>query len=272
MFKQMKKLILLSAILLAPVYQVQADLIIAPMRLVFEDRVRTESIVLINSGNETKTYRMQWQEKTALPEGGYRNLTPEEIKDFPIASTMLRMSPKQVTLAPKERQVIKLSLRKPRDLPDGEYRSHILFQDLPIGNSKDESKAGLQIKLVMSFTMPVIVRQGKLNQSTKIDNIELANVDDKTKLKVMLSHSGTQSTVGQIIAYFTPNKGGNKKEVARLNGFNFYHELTNVIAKPSWFGDKVTPGKLEIVYLGSKEMKDEIIAKRVFDITKDMLN
>jgi P pilus assembly chaperone PapD len=269
MLKAFYKAITITAILLAQLNQAQANLIIAPMRVIFEDRTRSESIVLINSSKKVKTYRIQWQQKLALIEGGYHNMTEAEIEKFPISSSMIRMSPKQVTLAPGQRQVIKLSLRRPRNLSDGEYRSHLLFKELPSRTGLDGQKAGIQLNMTMNFTMPIIVRQGNIQQNSRIDDIELSQSKKtgKHKLKVKLSREGKKSSIGDIIVYFTPKKGGKKVEVARLSHFNFYHELTNVVAKPSWFGGSVQAGKLEVIYKGSKEISGEVIARKEFNIS-----
>ncbi|MFT6206150.1 MAG: P pilus assembly chaperone PapD [Colwellia sp.] len=271
MLKVFHKIIIVTAIFLAQINQTQANLIVAPMRVVFEDRARTETVVLINSSSTAKTYRIQWQQKLALKEGGYHNMTAEEVKNFPIASSMIRMSPKQVTLAAGQRQLVKLSLRRPRNLPDGEYRSHLLFKELP--SASKNNKAGIQLGMIMNFTMPVMVRQGDIQQKNAIDNIALtrSKKTGKTEILITLSRQGKKSSIGDISVYFTPQNGGEKVEVARVAHFNFYHELTHVIAKPTWFGGSIGAGKLEVIYKGSKEMSGQVLARKVFDISPNMV-
>ena len=79
------------------------------------------------------------------------------------------------------------------------------------------------------------------------------------------------SSFGNIEVYYTPLNGGEKVEVARLNHFNFYHELSEVIAKPTWFGGNITSGKLEVIYRGAQEMKGKIFAQKVFTISPDKI-
>lgn len=40
-----------------------AGLLISPLRIAFEDRERADTLVLINSGTDTRTYRLEWQQK-----------------------------------------------------------------------------------------------------------------------------------------------------------------------------------------------------------------
>ena len=54
MLSVFNKIVIAFVIFLSFITHVQANLIIAPMRVVFEDRTRTESIVLINSSNKNK--------------------------------------------------------------------------------------------------------------------------------------------------------------------------------------------------------------------------
>lgn len=272
MLKQIYKLVVVFVIFLSPVFQAYANLVIAPMRVVFEDRARTESIVLINASKTQRTYRIEWSQKKALEQGGYQALTDEEMKNFPIASNMMRMSPRQVTLAPNQRQVIKVSLRRPRNLPDGEYRSHLTFRELPAKSKK--AKSGIQLNMIMNFSMPIIVRQGNLQSTTKIDGFELtkSKKSGKTSMKVFMSHQGQKSTIGQIVTYFTPENSNQKVEVSRVNHFNFYPEIDNVVVNPTWFGKSTSQkGKLEIVYKGSKELEGKILAKQTFKFSPDLV-
>ena len=46
------------------------------------------------------------------------------------ADGMLSWSPRQITLQPGTAQVVRLMVRKPEGLAEGEYRSHLDFMDL----------------------------------------------------------------------------------------------------------------------------------------------
>ena len=132
MFKRLlKATFFVSICLFSFINSAQASLLVSPIRVAFEGRERSHEIVLINSSSEVKTYRLAWQEKLALPSGGYKDLTAEETVGYPSASKMLRFSPRQVTLKPNERQIVRLGLRRPKDLADGEYRSHLKLEALP---------------------------------------------------------------------------------------------------------------------------------------------
>ena len=61
------------------------------------------------------------------PINSHLNIQVSDVKNF--LKNMVRISPSQVRLAPGERQIVKLAIRKPKDLAEQEYRSHLAFKD-----------------------------------------------------------------------------------------------------------------------------------------------
>lgn len=255
---------------------VQAELLISPTRVVFSERDRAQEIVLINSGKKKTTYRLEWQQKKALPAGGYTNLSQEEAVSFPTASQMMRFSPKQVSLQPGERQIIKLALRKPKDLRDGEYRSHLLFRALP-PPQLDKNKAGgmsMSLNVHLSYSLPVTVRQGSLDTSISFAGYDFSydNGNQNGQIAVTLNKSGLNSSFGNILAYWTPQKGGPEQMIARVNGYSVYPELSQAQVKLIWLNTTFSPGdgKLTFVYEGSGEYTGKTLDKKTFNHTQDL--
>ncbi|WDE12073.1 molecular chaperone [Thalassomonas haliotis] len=257
------------ALLFMQSFLAQASLLISPMRVVLDERTRSGKVVLMNTGKVTRTYRMEWVQKSALPQGGYKNLTDEEAKNFPIASNMYRISPKQVTLAPNERQIIKVAARRPKNLQDGEYRSHLLFTALPERNTGPEPTSGIVLKLSLSYSIPVMFRQGALNAQVAVDDeVQLLhNIEKKQgEIVVKLNRTGATSTYGSIVAYWTPRGSDKERQVAILNSVNFYPELDHQFYHLHWLKYQPEGGTLRIAYEGRQEMRNTVIAERVFDI------
>ena len=123
---------------------------------------------------------------------------------------MISYSSRQITLAPGEQQTVRLMLRKPADLPAGEYRSHLAFTAAPRQIEAPSAKGnggaknvGVQIAFVYGVSIPVIVRQGQLNAS--------ATLAMKTKpsstgydIAATIGRSGTESLYGDLIAIYLP--------------------------------------------------------------------
>ena len=119
--------LVLTGLMFADIAATRADLMITPIRAVFDGRDRSKVITLINTSNKTRTYRMGWVLYTLNDQGNYEEvetLTGPDGKDRS-AMEMIRFSPRQVTIEPQGRQRIRLSLRRPADLEPGEYRAHL---------------------------------------------------------------------------------------------------------------------------------------------------
>ncbi|WDE05221.1 molecular chaperone [Thalassomonas viridans] len=256
------------ALLFIQSFLAQASLLISPMRVVLDERTRSGKVVLMNTGDVTRTYRMEWVQKSALPQGGYKNLTDEEAKNFPIASNMYRISPKQVTLAPNERQIIKVAARRPKNLQDGEYRSHLLFTALPERNTGPEPTSGIVLKLSLSYSIPVMFRQGALNAQVAVDDVQVFHnvAKQQAEVAVKLNRTGSTSTYGSIVAYWTPRGSDKERQVAILNSVNFYPELDHQYYTLHWLKYRPEAGTLRVAYEGRQEMRNTVMAERTFDV------
>ncbi|MGS0692610.1 fimbrial biogenesis chaperone [Shewanella sp. 30m-9] len=274
MFKSLfKAALVVSACMLSLINSAQASLLVSPIRVAFEGRERAHEIVLINSSSEIKTYRLQWQEKLAVSNGGYKELTAEEAIGYPSASKMLRFSPRQVTLKPNERQIVRLGLRRPKDLADGEYRSHLKLEALPPKRAKkSDGEMSINLDVLLSYSLPVIVRQGKANPKVEITAKELRfdQHSGKTVLNVNLTRTGEYSTAGNLVAYWLDEQG-TEQVVARLNNVNIYPEVNQATKSMAWIAKDFTPsnGQLRIVYEGQQEFNGQVFAEKEFAVTAE---
>lgn len=244
-----------------------AGLLISPLRIAFEDRERADTLILINSGSETRTYRLEWQQKISKATGGYEILTDSEAEKFNTASQMIRFSPKQVTLKPNERQTIRLSVRRPKGLADGEYRSHLLFKQLPI-KSKDYSGRGqgIQLNMLMSYSLPIIVRQGKRQVDVEITGVDLAAKSDAMHVELDFERAGVSSSIGNISVLWLAQGSDEEVEVSRLNNVKFYHELSDNHVSLPWRGYNNMPGVLRVIYRGIDEYAGRTFAEETQSI------
>lgn len=249
-----------------------AQLMVSPTRVVFDGRERTKQVNLINAGTDTGRYRISFVQKKMSESGKLENVEPGTEGNY--SDSMVRFSPRQVTLPPGKSQVVRLMLRKPRDLAEGEYRSHMLFQSLPdpeatsikalSGNEK-----GLKINLipVVGITIPVIVQHGKLSATASLSNFEL-NPGNAVKpepiLSMTLNREGTNSVYGDFQVSFTA-KGGTAVVVGQVNGVAIYtpnlkRQFEMALRPPP--GLNLSNGELHITYLQpGKNSKTGLIAE-----------
>lgn len=212
------KFLLVVLVALQPVF---AQLSVSPKRVIFENRERSHELLLINTGDKTKKYRIHFKQLEMTADGGYQNLSDATDAQHLLASKAVRFSPRQVTLKPGMTQTIRLLLRKPKGFSDGEYRSHLTFSEVPdesegLGLQQPEQSDGFafQMRPLLGMSIPIIVRQGKLSQSVEIRNPELTN----KALHLKLHRLGQASVYGKITATFTPANQGAPIEVGEIKG------------------------------------------------------
>lgn len=243
------------------------QLMVSPTRIVFEGNERTKQVNVINNGSETGRYRISFVRRKMTEDGKFEEVADNVLGLY--SDDIVRFSPRQVTLQPGQSQIVRLMLRKKRDMPDGEYRSHMLFQSLPdpaatdISQLADSNSKGLSVQLipVVGITIPVIVRQGKLSSTVSLSDFELKQANtvkaEKT-LSLKINREGNRSAYGDFRVYFTP-RGGESVVVAQVNGVAVYTPLASRsveirLQTPSGFN--LSNGELHITYL--EPGKDEV--------------
>ena len=220
----------IASALTLPTQAIQAagDLLVAPTRIILDGQRGTE-VILNNIGSETATYRISLELRRMTAEGRLTDVSPEEVSELEqAAKDMIRYAPRRVTLPPNQPQAIRLGVRAPKDLPDGEYRVHLLFRAIPKATSVAEQVQqgeGFSIALtpIYGVTIPVIIRQGKLNATAAIANARIEQGDEGKAFAFDLSRTGDRSTYGEIRVV----KQGQDEPLLMVRGIAVYPEITS---------------------------------------------
>ncbi|MEH6757095.1 MAG: molecular chaperone [Parasphingorhabdus sp.] len=218
------------SILMIPGQAAQAagDLLVAPTRIILDGQRGTE-VILNNIGSETATYRISLELRRMTAEGRLVEVGPEEENELEqAAKEMIRYAPRRVTLPPNQPQAIRLGVRAPQGLADGEYRVHLLFRAVPEAISVTEQetqKEGFSIALtpIYGVTIPVIIRQGKLNATAAIANARMEPGEEGPALAFDLSRTGDRSTYGEIRVV----KHGQAEPILMVRGIAVYPEIAS---------------------------------------------
>jgi len=262
-----------SAYIMAPVQPVLAqggDLAVAPTRVVFEGRSRSAQLSLVNRGSTTATYRIQVVNMRMDENGQMQRIDqPDAGQNF--AGNLFRYSPRQVTLAPGETQAVRLLLRKPANLADGEYRSHLLMQNVPkdagVSIEQNQSTDGVQIRMVPIFgiTIPVIVRHGNTQANVSLSDLNIMPPDAESavpRLRFNINREGSGSAFGDLTAKLVA--GGKETVIGQIMRLAIYtpntsRGVTMSLRVPA--GASLSGGKLHLTYArteddGGKPMAD----------------
>jgi P pilus assembly chaperone PapD len=203
------------------------NLTITPTRVIFEGRTRSDVVTLVNNGSEPATYRISVIEMRMREDGGFERI--EEGDDQSPASSakgMFRYAPRQVELQPGQTQSIRILLRKPPELAEGEYRSHLFVQAIPkegsgrsvenLGGSQDMS---VNLTIIPGVTLPVIVRHGDLSATATLSDFSLGRVSQGNPtpaLSFKINRTGARSVYGDLTATYFPSGRNNGIVVSQI--------------------------------------------------------
>ena len=239
------------------------DLLVAPTCVIL-DGARGTEVILNNIGNEPATYRISLELKRMLPDGSLEDIDPEKADSHDATTLgMISYAPRRVVLAPNQPQAIRIGVRAPQGLPDGEYRAHMLFRAIPDATPvapTEKPREGVSIALtpIYGVTIPIIVRQGSLVATAAISDPRLVRGKDGAALAFTLTRSGNRSVYGRIRV----TRPGMDKPLLELRGIAVYAELSQrSVALP--LSPEVAaqmPGPVKIEYLEDNDAGGGTIA------------
>jgi P pilus assembly chaperone PapD len=204
------------------------DLLVAPTRVVL-DGARGTEVILNNIGAAPATYRISLELRRMRADGSLEEV--EQSAASAVEATTLSMisyAPRRVTLPPNQPQSIRIGVRAPQALPDGEYRAHMLFRAIPDSKPATPStgpKEGVSIALtpIYGVTIPIIVRQGNLSAKAAITDARVEKGAERDTFSFGLTRSGTRSTYGRIRVI----KPGVDKPLIDARGIAVYAEVAD---------------------------------------------
>jgi P pilus assembly chaperone PapD len=194
-------------------------LLVSPTYILLDGRTRSQALLLSNRGAAPETYRITIVNRLQKSDGQLVDTDkPGEGEGF--ASTIVRYAPREVTLPPDKPQTVRLLLQMPANLPDGEYRSHILFQQIPTAKPTDDVSTtvapglSVTIRAVFGVTIPLIVRKGALTAGASLSDLKLLQLaDEQPGISFHLNRTGTRSLHGDLVAQVDGTAAGLLKNV-----------------------------------------------------------
>ncbi|WP_028110927.1 fimbrial biogenesis chaperone [Ferrimonas futtsuensis] len=220
----------------------QANLLISPQRLYFEPGQRSDALILKNISDSLQKFDIRFQEMAMSPEG---KLLPLPDTPYSLAS-MVRYSPRRVTLEPGASQTIRMALRMRGDLEEGEYRSHLVIRQIPTQQQADQSQGGdnlaLQIRPMLSMSIPVIARKGAPDSSLAIEAAEI----HPHHVQVTVSASGNRSVYGDL--ELVQQQSGQATRLGTLRGVALYPEVDRLTFKVPLNRPIQSDAPIEILY------------------------
>ncbi len=264
----MKKLsyALMAAVLCAMTFgavtTTSADMLLMPPRVVFKDSDRMKTLTVVNTSTKSATYRLTFMHQKQREQGGYDKLDGPLNPEFDLAK-MLVFSPRQVNLDPAGKQGVRLSLRRPENLPDGEYRVHVKVGRYETDDDRKISAKGQTVGLGFNigFAVPVILRKGKYDTTAKIVETKYlprtnsAQGVEPPKLQIKIKREGKYSATGALKVFWRPSANAEEEQVGIQNMVNVFPEINNRVVAVQLKKD-ITGGVFHVRFEGEDLDKD----------------
>lgn len=247
----------------------RADMLIVPTQVVFEGRERFGSVTLVNTGDKTNTYELGWQYFDMQEGIGSYKMIDKPSTDFDLSKHIV-FAPRRVTLAPGAKQKVRLALRRPAEIPDGDYHVHFKFRsvpndDLDIDNQGEGASMGVSI--AVSYAIPVVLRSGEVKVQAEIGEISLARdeVSGFVNVAVPVSRSGGNHSILGYLRVYHIGDDGKEDLLGVISNANMFPEINNRVFDVH-LTKEFSGGSLKVVLRYFDKKNDFIYAERSFDV------
>jgi len=194
---------------------------IVPQKIVMEARDRNADFTILNLYNKTGTFRVELLSYRQDENGIYQKLESPLNSDFD-PNNIVRFSPRQFTLEPGAKQKVRLLIRKPGNLPDGEYRFHVKTSRFASDEERKENQGSVSIVMNTGIVIPVVVRHGKTFSDAKITQANMTQSGNEMVIDV--EREGSASTIGQLNIYEI--NGIKEEKIGTISNANIFEEIT----------------------------------------------
>lgn len=233
-----------------------ASLSVFPTRAVITDKLKVVNLTLRHVGDKPRGYKVSLEFYPMNTNGSLGDAKAPTRADR-AAIGLLRFSPKRTMLEPNIDQTVRVMKAGSKDLPDGDYRAHLLFKAQPSIDTASEREVAqgdvsANVEPLVSVAIPVIYRKGNPTYDVKLANPKpTITGDKKAALAIDISSGSKYFPYGELLVFFQPAAGGEEKQVGFIKGISVYvPKITMTIPLIS----SPTPGgKLRVEFRESSE-------------------
>ncbi len=170
----------------------QAQVGLTPLVLELQaERGQAQAVISIdNVSDQTFRARVYPQPFTYHPEQGFQTLTasPNDLAPY------LQFSPRELAVPPKTSRLVRVFVRFPPSLPDGEYRTAIFTENLtetPFINTE-----GVKIQVGTRVGTAVYVRKGAVSANLVVENARFKG--QHNQIQLFIKNTGQASARPQM--------------------------------------------------------------------------
>jgi len=196
--------------------------LVAPQAVFMNHRTRSGAIELYNPGAEPVEVSVSTLFGYPVTDSSgvttlYTAGAPEPAE--PSAAAWVMAFPRRLTLAPGQRQTVRLLARPPQDLADGEYWTRLVVEagggrvDLA-GPPGDSSAIQVGLVLKVRTVIALLYRKGGVSTGVALSNLRATVVGDSMAVRMRLAREGNAAYLGQVHATLRDARGREARSFA----------------------------------------------------------
>ncbi|MFH1851862.1 MAG: hypothetical protein ABIA75_05920 [Candidatus Neomarinimicrobiota bacterium] len=195
-----------------------AQVSISPTSVFIDNKRRFETILILNSTADPQEVTINYEFGYPISDS-YGNLSveyndPDKEAQYSIAN-WIKGFPKSFILPAGQRQVVRLTVKPPNNLPDGMYWSRLKTTSAnvtpPVGEPAADNITA-QINFQFEQVTSVFYKSGTLSTGLEIENIRYDVTDHKLIVYADLKHMGNSPYLGSMIMNITELTGAPIKD------------------------------------------------------------
>jgi len=235
-----RALALVAALGLAAASLPAQGVMVAPHAVYIDHRVRSGSVLLYNPGTEPVevTISTLFGYPTTDSTGAIVLRTVDAPDStLPSALAWIQAFPRRLTVAPLERQTVRLLARPPTGLADGEYWVRLMIAakagQIPIVGVADTTAIQVGLTLEVRTVIGVAYRKGPVSTRLVLSNVRAQLLGDTLVTWSRLVRQGNAAFVGTVRGTVVDSTGATRASFASPLGVYFTMEprIASVIGK-----------------------------------------
>ncbi len=186
-----------------------------PLRLEFTEGKNSSHVKIINSSNESLSYKISTYALRMQKDGVL--VRPEKLtKREALAKGMVNFSPRITTVPAGKTQIVRVAVRRPPGLPSGDYFTYLNVSPIKTKTSEDapkKSNESIAINMNIGLSIPVIVTVGEYAPHVTLQSVQKAYDRRGRKIfRMTLKRAGQFNSYNAISVYGRIN--GKEKLIA----------------------------------------------------------
>jgi hypothetical protein len=204
--------LLAAAALMAGLAETAHAVTVSPTALYIDSRTRTATLTLYNPGSLPAEVSIDFA--YGYPQSDAEGnvsvpLTLEPAAGEPSAMDWMRAFPRRLVLQPGQRQVVRVLVEPPPELPDGEYWARVLVSSRG-GQPPIESTQGdvqLQLNVQTTLVMAANFRKGAVGTGVEVARAAAVRDGTDVSLEVEMQRTGNAAFLGRLRADVLDERG-----------------------------------------------------------------